>query len=333
MKHKTIKVEDAVKDKEIVRKIREAGGIWFLGGAQRRITTALLEKDGSHTPRVEAIWEAHRDGAVVGGSGAGAAVMSRMMFADALSSLETIRQGIDKGVHVDRGLGFVGDKWFVDQHFLMRGRFARALHAMRDLGFKFGIGVDENTAVVLKDGVFEVVGYKGALVLDISDAESGKPAVPFRIRKARLSYLESGDRMDARTGKVTVGQPRRSSAKIDPKAANFEPGYTSAAEFYFPGHACPVGDLQCHDAAPRQQEGGSEGIRVRAAGGRPPQPHRLRVQGVRGGTRSAGTAAGQPRGATPSSTPMSISPRCVYGSSSTNGWSHDRRNWANSLSR
>ena len=149
-----------------MRLLRKATGIWFTGGDQQRITRALLP-DGRRTPALEAIWEAYRGGAVLGGSSAGTAIMSRVMFADAHNSLDTIKYGITRGKHVAAGLGFIGDDWFVDQHFLTRGRFARALKAMHFLGLRYGIGVDEDTAVVFKAGKFDVVGYKGALVLDI----------------------------------------------------------------------------------------------------------------------------------------------------------------------
>jgi cyanophycinase len=161
---KGVPYKDAAKDPANVKKLRQAKGIWFLGGEQQRITQALINEDGTNTPALDAIWYAYRHGAVIGGTSAGAAIMSRMMFADAMNSLDTIKHGITWGKHVARGLGFIGDGWFVEQHFLTRGRFARALNAMRDFDFKYGIGVDEDTAVVFKDGKFKVIGYKGALI-------------------------------------------------------------------------------------------------------------------------------------------------------------------------
>jgi cyanophycinase len=214
-------------------KLRKADAIWFTGGDQRRITQALFAADGSQTPALKAIWEAYRQGAVVGGTSAGAAIMSRVMFAEALGPLETLKQGITKGKHVDTGLGFLPDDWFVDQHFLARGRFARALCAMRDYELKFGIGVDEDTAVVFRRGTFEVVGRTGALVMDLRDA-SHDPALPaFNLKKARLSYLDAGDRMDARTLNVTVSQGKAEGRRIDPKAKDFEPWATDASELFY----------------------------------------------------------------------------------------------------
>jgi cyanophycinase len=224
----------AAKAKDNVEELRHAKGIWFLGGEQQRITQALINKDGTNTPALDAIWYAYRHGAVIGGTSAGAAIMSRMMFADAMNSLDTIKHGITKGKHVARGLGFIGDDWFVEQHFLTRGRFARALNAMRDCDFKYGIGVDEDTAVVFKDGKFEVIGYKGALILDISGAETDLRLPAFNMKRVRLTYLDSGDSMDAETRQVKPGPAKLVGGKIDPKGKDFKPYFDKPEEFYFP---------------------------------------------------------------------------------------------------
>jgi cyanophycinase len=216
-----------------VEKLRRARGIWFIGGEQQRITQALLNKDGSKTPALQAIWDAYRHGAVIGGTSAGTAIMSKWMFADAMSSLDTIKHGIVQGKHVAPGLGFIGDDWLVEQHFLTRGRFARALNAMRDFDCKYGIGVDEDTAVVFKDGKFEVIGYKGALVLDIRGAETDPCLPAFNMTRARLTYLDTGDSMDAKTHQVTPSRAKLDAGRIDPKAKGFEPYYHRPEDFYF----------------------------------------------------------------------------------------------------
>jgi cyanophycinase len=224
----------AASDEKNARMLRRAKGIWFIGGQQRRITQALFDEGGGTTPALAAIWDAYRNGAVIGGTSAGAAIMSQWMFADALGSLDTIKFGITKGVHVDRGLGFIGSEWFVDQHFVSRGRFARALCAMRDYNIKYGIGIDEDTAVVFKDGTFEVVGHNGALVLDVSGAQSDPSLSTFNMKRARLTFLDVGDRMDARTRTVSVSPLKAADMKIDPKRKDFAPWYEGPEHFYHP---------------------------------------------------------------------------------------------------
>jgi cyanophycinase len=231
-KLRDIDFKAAVQDQANVDKLRRARGIWFIGGDQQRITQALLTEDGKMTPALEAIWEAYRNGAVIGGSSAGTAVMSRWMFANPPSSSLGALLGEMKSGHgeaIDQGLGFIGDDWFVDQHFLTRGRFARALKAMHLLKLRYGIGVDEDTAVVFKAGKFEVVGYKGALVLDIGDAPVDKSLPAFNMKKARLSYLDAGDSLDIKTGHVTVSARKEAGCKIDPQAKDFAPEDTGPA--------------------------------------------------------------------------------------------------------
>jgi cyanophycinase len=223
----------AARDPANVSLLRHAGGIWFVGGDQQRITHALCNPDGTKTPTLEAIWDAYRGGAVIGGTSAGAAIMSRVMFANAMSALDTIKYGITRGVQVGPGLGFLGADWFVDQHFLARGRLPRALEAMRDFGFKYGIGVDEDTAVVFKDGRFDVVGYHGALVMDVSGAEIDHRLPAFNMKKVKLTYLDAGDGMDAATRLVHVSQLKIHDRKIDPRAKDFSPYYYLPEDFYF----------------------------------------------------------------------------------------------------
>jgi cyanophycinase len=219
----------AAKDPDNLEKLRRAKGIWFTGGEQLRITKALL-----NTPALAAISEAYHHGAVIGGTSAGTAIMSKSMFADAMNSLDTLKHGITEGKQVAPGLGFIGNDWFVDQHFLTRGRFARALNAMRGLKLNYGIGVDEDTAVVFKDGKFEVIGYKGALVLDIRDATSDPRLPAFNMKNARLTYLDAGDSMDANTREVILGPTKVEEGKVDPQAEGFKPNFDRPEEFYFP---------------------------------------------------------------------------------------------------
>jgi cyanophycinase len=89
--------EKAVRLMSNIAMVREAKAIYFVSGDQARITNALLKKNGEKTPMLEAIWQAYRNGAVIAGSSAGAAIMSRIMFSNPHDSLETFKHGIQKG--------------------------------------------------------------------------------------------------------------------------------------------------------------------------------------------------------------------------------------------
>ncbi|WP_229499829.1 cyanophycinase [Pseudoduganella ginsengisoli] len=208
-------VRRSADDAALAEQVRTAGGVFFVGGDQARITQALLRPDGSRSAVLDAVWDVYRGGGVVAGTSAGAAVMSSTMFNDAPDLLAVLRDGLPEGRALAPGLGFIGDKVFIDQHFLVRGRFARMLPAMRQRGYQLGLGIDENTALVVSGDVVEVLGYKGALLVDLSQATGGQLPGPFRIQNAVLSYLDRGDRYNLATGAYVPGADRSVTLDMD----------------------------------------------------------------------------------------------------------------------
>ena len=215
---------EAVSDPDLVAQVREATGIFLIGGEQDKIVKALFTADGKHTPMLDAMWEVYHKGGVIAGTSAGAAVMSRVMYRDAESVLDTMLKGVRWGKEIDRGLGFIDADWFVDQHHFVRGRFARTLVAMQDQGFKFGIGVDENSAIIVTNGKdVRVIGHKGALVMDLSRSEHDPTLGRFNLKNARLTYLDRGDRFDLKTLEVTPAREKLDDEKLDPKSPEYRP--------------------------------------------------------------------------------------------------------------
>ncbi|QNA97698.1 cyanophycinase [Massilia sp. Se16.2.3] len=204
----------AADNPELVEAIRSAGGAYFAGGDQSRITRALRRPDGSNTRVLDALWDMYRRGGVIAGSSAGAAIMSSSMFGNPKPVLATLKLGLEDGQEITPGLGFIGDDVFVDQHLLVRGRFARMLPAMLQKGYKLGLGIDENTAMIIKpDREVEVVGYRGALVVDLSRAHAQQGA--FNISNVRLSYLDNGDRFNIASRSFTPA-PDKAEGRLDP---------------------------------------------------------------------------------------------------------------------
>jgi len=132
------------------------------------------------------------------------------------------------GQELAAGLGFIGGAVFVDQHLLARGRFARMLPAMLYKGYKLGLGIDENSALVVTgQRQVEVLGYQGALLLDLSQATRDGAAKDFGIANARISYLDHGDRYDLATGVYTASADK-AEGKVDPaKPDGSEPVFTA----------------------------------------------------------------------------------------------------------
>lgn len=204
----------AANDPVLAAAVANATGAYFVGGDQARITEAMRKPDGSSTLVLDALWEMYRKGGVLAGTSAGAAMMSKTMFYNVGSVLSTLKRGVADGMEMAPGLGFIGDEVFVDQHLLVRGRFARMLPVMLTKGYKLGLGIDENTAMIVHaNRDVEVLGYKGALLLDLGAATS----IPgdFNVSNARISYLDNGDRYNITSGAYTPS-PDKANGKFDP---------------------------------------------------------------------------------------------------------------------
>ena len=204
----------AADDPELAAAVRKAGGAYFAGGDQARITRALRRPDGSNSLVLDALWDMYRKGGVIAGSSAGAAIMSSTMFDEPRTVLGTLKQGVAEGHEISPGLGFIGDDVFVDQHLLVRGRFARMLPVMLKKGYKLGLGIDENTAMVVSPNRdVEIIGYKGALLIDLHEASSEPGA--FNLTNAKVSYLDAGDKFNIATGEFFPAQDK-AEGKLDP---------------------------------------------------------------------------------------------------------------------
>jgi len=138
------------------RAVEAASLIWFTGGDQVKLLKAL---EGTGIPEV--IARRYREGAVVGGKSAGAAVMSSItLTGDA--DLQSVTAGATKTMP---GLGL----WLgviVDQHFLKRQRHSRLLSLVLEHPSLVGVGIDEDTAVVVTGPHVEVIGDSSVVVID-----------------------------------------------------------------------------------------------------------------------------------------------------------------------
>ena len=226
-KFATPKASDIVGDPQWLDTVRNADALFFAGGDQALYRQSLMAADGSDTPLLGAVRAAYRRGALVAGTSAGMAVMSRLMFIEAESMIAVLQNGARMGREIDHGFGLMPDAWLLDQHFLTRSRFARSLVAMQQHGFELAIGVDEDTALIVERGArARVVGYRGVIVMDATRATRDAGEARFNWHDVRLSYLSHDDRIDLQTRVVTVGPEKRGEFRIDPRARDFEPYYT-----------------------------------------------------------------------------------------------------------
>ncbi len=206
---------DNVFNDEVVKLIESCTGIWFSGGDQMRITKALL-REGKRTLALEAIWRVYQEGGVIGGTSAGAAIMSEIMIA-AGSSLEGLIYGFtndysdmsqqEEGpVHISQGLGFFG-LGIIDQHFDRKARIGRLVmttYLNRSGGLR-GFGIDENTALVVYQNGKQAksIGTGGVTVIDASMAEGGVVEDGRHWYKGiKVSFFEAGDVIDFETWEI-----------------------------------------------------------------------------------------------------------------------------------
>ncbi len=220
----------AVRDPALIAKVRMATGVYFTGGSQDRIVDTFMP-GGVPSPMLEAIWAVYRAGGVVAGTSAGAAIMSRVMFRDAPDVLAVMKGQWNEGQEVGAGLGFVGPDLFVDQHFLTRGRFGRMIPVMWAKGFKLGLGVDEDSAAVIQGRSVEVIGGKGAMLVDLRGATTDGTVNAFNLTGVRMSYLDHGDRLMLDTGVITPSAQKLRGQVLDPASPTYKPYYT-AQPFY-----------------------------------------------------------------------------------------------------
>ncbi|MSR60241.1 MAG: cyanophycinase [Planctomycetaceae bacterium] len=217
--------KEAVVDPQVVADVKAAHGVFFSGGQQARIVRALRAADGKQTPVLDAIFDVYHAGGVVGGTSAGAAVMSRIMCLVAEKQLPVLERGPIEGQETAPGLGFMAPDWFIDQHFITRGRFGRALAIMQKYGFRHGLGVDENTALVIQGSQVEIVGYRGGMLIDLSRSTHHQETAGFNVHNAVITYLDRGDRLDLETLEVTPSAEKLAGELIDPHAHDFDPVY------------------------------------------------------------------------------------------------------------
>jgi cyanophycinase len=143
-----------------LERLEQASGIFFTGGNQLRLTTLL-----GGTPVAKLIRSRNAHGVTVGGTSAGASILSEHMiaFGDEGGS------AISGSVRLAPGLGLT-NRFVIDQHFRERDRFGRLLTALAYNPFAVGVGLDEDTAAFIgPSNLLEVEGTGGVTVVDAAD--------------------------------------------------------------------------------------------------------------------------------------------------------------------
>lgn len=179
-------VDSAIADSDaFVEPLRTAKGLWFTGGRQWR----LVDSYGG-TKSEDAFQEILDRGGVIGGSSAGASIQGSF-----LARGDTEHNQIMMGDH-QRGFGYLKNS-AIDQHVLARNRQFDLFTILEKHPKLLGIGLDENTAIVVSKNEFEVIGSSYVLIYDNSFySREGFGSKELPDPKEQFYFLKSGDRYD-----------------------------------------------------------------------------------------------------------------------------------------
>lgn len=147
--------EDAARP-DVLEKIAQGTALYFTGGDQLHITSLL-----GGTVMQKLIGERHERGLVIGGTSAGAAMMSNSMILGGDSQEHPRAEAVRIGPGMDLLTGTI-----IDTHFSQRGRHGRLLTAIAHYPQGVGLGIDEDTALVVNKSEFEVIGAGAVTVVD-----------------------------------------------------------------------------------------------------------------------------------------------------------------------
>lgn len=188
----TLSKED-IDSKEALDKLKGVTAVFFSGGDQNRLTRMLLG-----TKFLDRIKEIYRDGGVIGGTSAGAAVMSKIMLTGEEKGVPERKSGdfsyIRKGtVQTSEGFGFV-ENAIIDQHFIIRKRENRLISLVLQHPDLIGIGIDESTAIIVNpDHSFKVAGESQVMVFEPKTLVKTTAAGYLKTDSMNIRILTAGD--------------------------------------------------------------------------------------------------------------------------------------------
>lgn len=176
---------------QFVEPIKNATGVWFNGGRQWRLVDAY-----GGTKAEDEFKKVLDRGGVIGGSSAGATIQGSY-----LARGDTRTNTIMMGDH-EAGFGYLANT-AIDQHLLVRNRQHDLVEVIREYPSLLGIGIDENTAIVVSGNEFEVMGASFVAIYDYSLWDEN-PFSEFKLpNQGKFFLLRPGDHYNLKTREVT----------------------------------------------------------------------------------------------------------------------------------
>ncbi len=201
--------EDAFRESSL-KKIRSADAIFFTGGDQLNITSLV-----GGSPLHDLIHERYNEGVLIVGTSAGAAMMSSSMI---ISGANDTAPKVS-GVQIAPGMNMI-ENTIIDSHFSERGRHGRLLTAIAHYPQVLGLGIDEQTAVVFKNGGFKVAGKGAVTVFDASqmhycDLPYRKDSEPVGMFGVDIHVLPTGYSFDMKVRTPTAPPMKKMAGSED----------------------------------------------------------------------------------------------------------------------
>jgi len=195
--------KETADDEANLKKMDWANAVFFTGGDQSDLTRDMLG-----TKLLQKVFDIYNNGGTVGGSSAGAAVMSEVMITgnelvhnDSIGSFITIEKN---NIETKLGFGFLKTV-IIDQHFLKRKRHNRTISAVIEHPNLLGVAIDESTSIIVNpDNTFDVYGDNQVLVYDATGAKNIRQDKNgnLGISDMKLHVLINGDKFDLKSKKV-----------------------------------------------------------------------------------------------------------------------------------
>ncbi len=199
-----IKTREEANDPENIERLKVADVVVFTGGDQLRLTS-IFGGTAFHHLLLE---KYQNEEFIISGTSAGAAASSNNMIYQG-SSHEALLKG---EVKITGGLGFINNV-IIDTHFVQRGRIGRLLYACASNPINLGIGLGEDTGLLIVNGNnMEAIGSGLVMLVDgthmkdtnITDVEIGEPV---SIENLIIHVMSLGDHYDLKLKKLTIHHP------------------------------------------------------------------------------------------------------------------------------
>ncbi len=196
------KTRVAANDPRWTDRLSSVTGLFFTGGNQ-----LILSQVAAGTEFGSAVRAFHHSGRVIGGTSAGASVMSEHMVAFGTGGA-TPKNRI---AQMSRGLGLLPDL-VIDQHFDQRNRYGRLLSLIAQSPSLLGLGIDEDTAAVIADGqLLEVIGRGSVFIVDganvVTNSATASRTQPLLVSGAVLHVLPADNHFDLRERQLMDPRP------------------------------------------------------------------------------------------------------------------------------